>query len=190
MIYNNGGQRMPKISTHLHLALKLSQKIKISDLNSFYLGNAFPDCWNESDDNAKKYHYFKELSYECDLESFIKNEDINNFNFGHYFHLWVDNHISQVLLEYNYTNINKYDCIICDMPIIAFIIEELKQYTCIKKQYQALKNILSLESEPVPLYIVSIEKKKNYEEILDKLIDEFLNDDYIKEYEYYRSHRK
>ena len=43
---------MPKIHTHLALAMKLSQQININNLNAFLLGNAYPDIWDENIDEA------------------------------------------------------------------------------------------------------------------------------------------
>ena len=39
---------MPKVNTHLHMALKLCKVMCIKDLDSFLLGNAYPDCWETS----------------------------------------------------------------------------------------------------------------------------------------------
>ena len=56
---------MPKIHTHLHLALKLSKKINISDVDSFFLGSAYPDAWKTSTEKSLQYHYKKEAYEEC-----------------------------------------------------------------------------------------------------------------------------
>lgn len=161
---------MPNISTHLHLALKLSRKIEIKDLNAFYLGNAYPDQWKNSVEKSLDFHYKNTLSDICDCESFMKNEEMNDFNFGYYFHLWVDNHI----LEINTSDLTKYDCLICDMQVIYPIIMELKQESFTGKEYQAMQNILELEYMPLPLYMVTPDKRKRYEELLDQIVDEFL----------------
>ena len=163
---------MPKLNTHLHLAIKLSNKINIKDLNAFYLGNAYPDCWNVSIDQSIKNHYKKQINDLCDLESFKTNEEMNDFNLGYYFHLWIDNRI----LEVDTGDISKYDCMICDMQVIIPIIEQLKQFNYIDKELQSMNNILSLEKEPMPLYLVSNDKKNRYEEILDSLVNEFIEE--------------
>ncbi len=149
---------MPKISTHLHLAMKLSKKINITDLNSFYLGNAYPDCWNDSVEEGNRRHC------EADAEE-------SGFNLGWKFHLWVDNRMKDI----DTGDISKYDCMICDMPVIGHLIEELKQHAFVGKEAEAMNNILSLELEPIPLYLVPAEKMKRYEEMLDMLVDEFIS---------------
>lgn len=163
---------MPKINTHLHLAIKLSEKLNIQNLNSFYLGNAYPDCWNYSIDQSIQLHYKNEFNSLCNLELFKENEEMNDFNLGYYFHLWVDNHI----LNNDTEDISKYDCLICDMEVILPIIDQLRQLEPVDKEHQAMQNILTLESEPMPLYLVSRDKKKRYEEILDELILRFIEE--------------
>lgn len=161
---------MPKINTHLHLALKLNKVINICDLDSFLLGNAYPDCWSTSLEQSLVNHYKNDPSSLCNLELFKKFEKMDDFNFGYYFHLWVDNRI----LEVDVDDISKDDCLICDMEVITPIIQQLKQHSVIGKEYQSMQNILSLESEPLFSYSVSEDKKKRYEAILDMLIDEFV----------------
>lgn len=125
---------MPKVNTHLHIALKLSRIMDIKDLNSFLLGNAYPDCWTTSIEKSLCYHYKGEISSLCNLERFKRTEEKNDFNFGYYFHLWVDNRI----LEVDVGDISKYDCLICDMAMITPIIHQLKQLTVTDKKHQAL----------------------------------------------------
>lgn len=160
---------MPRINTHLHLALMLSKKRNIADMVSFYLGNAYPDCWGVSVKQGLLYHYKKELASLCDLNGFLQNEELDDFNLGYLFHLWVDNRI----LEVDTGDISKSDCLLCDMEVIAPVIEQLRQCEFTGREYQAMQNVLALESEPMPLYLVSDDKKKRYNEILDKLADEF-----------------
>lgn len=160
---------MPRINTHLHLASKLSEKIDIADLDSFFLGNAYPDCWSVSIEQALLLHYKNDPSALCNIEKFISSDDLNDFNLGYLFHLWVDNRI----LEADTKDISKTDCLICDWEAIVPIIRQLKQFSFTGERYQAMQNILSMESEPVPPYSVPEEKKKRYIEILDKLADEF-----------------
>ena len=160
---------MPRVSTHLHIALKLSNAICVKDLSSFLLGNAYPDCWKISIERSLCYHYKEDLSSLCDLERFKETEEMDDFGFGHYFHLWVDNRI----LGVDVNDISKNDCLICDMAVIAPVIQQLKQLEVTDKKYQSMKNILELESEPMPLYLVPEGKKKRYEAILDMLVDEF-----------------
>lgn len=161
---------MPKINTHLHLALKLSKIIDICDLTSFLLGNTYPDCWNTSFEQSLFNHYKSDPLSLCNLELFKKTEEKNDFNFGYYFHLWVDNRI----LGVDVSDISKEDCFICDMDVIAPMIQQLKQHVVIGKENQSMKNILSLESEPLPLHSVSEEKKNRYVAILDMLVEEFV----------------
>lgn len=161
---------MPKINTHLHIALKLSIATEIQDFDSFLLGNAYPDCWKTSVERSLRCHYKDDPSGPCDLERFRSTEEKDAFSFGHYFHLWVDNRISEV----DVGDISKYDCLICDMPVIAPTIQRLRQLTVTGKKHQALQNVLALESESMPLYLVPEEKQKRYHAILDMLADEFL----------------
>lgn len=163
---------MPKINTHLHLALLLSNKINISNLNSFYLGNAYPDCWKDSIEKSLQFHYKKDLNEPCNLNMFISKEERNDFNFGYYFHLWIDNHI----LEIDTGDISKYDCLICDMQSISPIIEQLKQFNYDGKEALAMQNILTLESEPMPLYLVSKDKINRYNNILNMLVNNFISE--------------
>ena len=160
---------MPKINTHLHLALKLSEKIQIENFHSFLLGNAYPDCWNMSAAEAMKKHYKDTLDNPCDMKRFRENEETNDFNLGYYFHLWVDNRILEIDLE----DISKYDCMICDMPVIGPIIQELQENEFTGKEYEAMQNIMTLESEPMPLYLVNPDKQERYNAILDGLVAEF-----------------
>lgn len=162
---------MPKISTHLHLALKLSKKINICNMDSFILGSAYPDCWNTSLEQSLVNHYKSDTSSLCNLELFEKDKQINDFNFGYYFHLWVDNRI----LEVNVEGISKDDCLICDMEMITPIIQQLKQHSVnSEEENQALNNILTLESERISSSFISEDKKKRYDDILNMLVDEFI----------------
>ncbi len=140
---------MMKISTHLHLALKLSERMCIEDRNDFWLGNSYPTY--------------------LDMESFKVCKEKNDFNLGHIFRLWIDNRMMSV----DFGEISMYDCMICDMPVIGPVIEELRQSEFSGKKAKAMSNILSLESEPMPLYLVPEEKKERYIRILDMLVEEF-----------------
>lgn len=121
---------MPRISTHLHLALKLYEKMQMEDKTAFFLGDNYSEI-----------------------------------------HAWIDEHIKEMELG----DITKYDCMICDMPIIGPLIEELRQGTYSGAEEAAMKKILSLETEPIPLYLVPDEKKLRYERILEILVDEAYN---------------
>ena len=163
---------MPKVNTHLHMALKLCKVMCIKDLDSFLLGNAYPDCWETSVEKSLCYHYKDELSSLCNLERFKRTAEMDDFNLGHYFHLWVDNRI----LEVDVGDISKYDCLICDMAVIAPIIHQLAQLTVSDKKRQALQNILALESEPIPLYLIPEEKKRRYDAILNMMVNKFVKE--------------
>lgn len=76
---------MPKINTHIHLALKVSKKINIHDIESFVLSNAYPDYV----DRLGEYHYKDNEDSECNLQKFLEIEELNDFNLGYYFHLWT-----------------------------------------------------------------------------------------------------
>ena len=76
---------MPKVNTHLHIALKLSEAMTIKDLDSFLLGNAYPDCWTTSSEKSLCYgeREFLSLGYSplsADkplLFSFLKRRNTN-----------------------------------------------------------------------------------------------------------------
>ena len=121
---------MPGISTHLHLALKLYEKMQMEDKTAFFLGDDYSEI-----------------------------------------HVWIDEHIKEMELG----DITKYDCMICDMPVIGPLIEELRQETYSGTEEEAMKKILSLETEPIPLYLVSEEKKLRYERILETLVEVVYN---------------
>ena len=160
---------MPKIHTHLSLALKLSKQVHINNLTTFLLGNAYPDIWDENIDDALHLHYKKDADSECDLKSFLNENDLNDeFNLGCYFHLWVDNEIRHIDL----LNISKYDCMIIDHEIIFPIIPALTASS--DKEKQALNNIYKLSNEPMPLYLVHHDKKQQYLDILDTLVNQFI----------------
>ncbi len=163
---------MPKITTHLHLALKLLDKISIKDKKAFLLGNAYPDCMYAGEEEFLSLHY-KDSRYSlCDLKKFKEQEKKNDFNLGYYFHLWTDNRIREV----DTGDISKYDCIICDIPVILPAVEELKKESFSGRKETAMGNILALESEAVPLIEVPDEKRKKYEEILDVLAEKFASE--------------
>ena len=160
---------MPKIHTHLALALKLSEQMNTNHLNGFLLGNAYPDIWDEDIDEAIHLHYKKDANNECNLTSFLKESDLSDdFHLGYYFHLWVDNEIKYIDL----LDVSKYDCMICDHEIISPIIPTLVANN--DKEKQALNNIYKLNNEPLPLYIVHHDKKEQYLYILDTLVDQFI----------------
>ena len=160
---------MPRIHTHLALALKLSEQININNLNAFLLGNAYPDIWDENINEAIHLHYKNDANSKCNLTSFLKDYNLSDaFNLGYYFHLWVDNEIKYM----NLLDISKYDCMICDNEILSPIIPNL--VACHDKEKQALNNIYKLNHEPMPLYLVHLDKKEQYHHILDTLVYHFI----------------
>ena len=161
---------MPKINTHLHAALELTKRMDVNNLESFYLGNVYPDCGNYSEEEQCLYHYKKDISRLCNIEMFIETEERNDFNLGYLFHLWFDNYILNVDVE----DISKYDCMICDMEVILPVIHELQKKEYAGKEAEAMQKILLLESEPIPLYLVPEHKKEKYTEMLNEAIDTFL----------------
>ena len=68
---------MPKISTHLHLALILSDVLKIRDLKSMMLGSAYPDVLDDKR-LFLSLHYKENCLASCDLKAFLK--DINQYD--------------------------------------------------------------------------------------------------------------
>ena len=163
---------MPNINTHLHAALKLSKKMEVKNLDTFYLGNVYPDCWDYSEEEQCLYHYKKDISRLCDIEKFMETKERNAFNLGYLFHLWLDNYILNVDMK----DISKYDCMICDMEVILPLILELQKKTFEGKEAQAMEKILALESEPMPLYLVPEHKKEKYIEILDEAVETFVDE--------------
>ena len=161
---------MPGINTHLHAALKLAEKINVLDLNSFYLGNVYPDCCLYSEEEHCKYHYKKDISRLCNLEKFVETEEMSDFNLGYLFHLWLDNYILHVDTE----DISRYDCMICDMELISPVIQNLKKKVYVGKEADAMQKILELEAEPLPLYLVPEHKKEKYIAILDEAATLFI----------------
>lgn len=160
---------MPRINTHLHLALKLSQRIRIDNLDSFFLGNAYPDCWHISMEQSLCNHYKSDPTGLCNLESFKREHGNNDFDLGYFFHLWIDNRI----LEVNTGNISKQDCMICDMEIIAPLIQRLKMGEFEGEELLAMQNISLMEAAPIPTLAVSDEKKVQYQNLLEMMADEF-----------------
>lgn len=163
---------MPSIYTHLHLALLFADKIELKNPTSFMLGNAYPDVWETSKEKALTYHYMNQENKQCDLSAFLKNEPMNDFNLGYFFHLWVDNYIQTI----NLMDINKYDCMICDIEVIASYIETIKKMSFQEKEKQSFLNILLLEKKPMPLYLVSSLKKENYKQILNSIVNTFIKE--------------
>ena len=163
---------MPKITTHLHLALKLLDKISIKDKKAFLLGNAYPDCAGVREEEFLSLHYKQSRYGLCNLEKFAEQEEKNDFNLGYYCHLWTDNRI----IEVDTGDISKYDCIICDIPVILPAVEELKKESFCGREETAMGNILALESEAVPLIEVTREKRKKYDEVLDGIADKFASE--------------
>lgn len=161
---------MPKIHTHLHLALLLQKKMKIANEHSFLLGTVYPDCFHVSVEKAKLLHYM--IEDNCDLSKFIQNKKWNYFTFGYYFHLWVDNYIQKMDLN----NITVSDCLLCDMEVIAPILQELLNVKYEGKEKEAQDNLTQLEKIPMPLYLVDEEKKKKYNLLLNEINEQFIKE--------------
>lgn len=160
---------MPKIHTHLHLAILLSEKIEIQNLEQMLLGSAYPDCWKTDERLSKELHYKETFEANCDLTVFLQMEDMDDFTLGYYFHLWVDNYIKQVDLQ----DITKHDCLICDMEMVFSYLSKLQNREYQGKEKLAMDNIILLEQEPMPLYLVSDEKKLRYHELLARIVTAF-----------------
>lgn len=168
---------MPRIHTHLNLALRLLKRIEITNSIPFLLGNAYPDCFEEDGDKAMRLHYKECREDECHLDVFLENEEKNDFNFGYYFHLWVDNYMKEV----DCLDISSSDCLICDMEEIRETILNLYRETYEGKELEAFHHIRRLESTPMPLYMVFEEKKDVYSHILDTIVDAFMEDNKYEE---------
>lgn len=163
---------MPKIHTHIHLGVLLSQKIKIENLESFLLGNAYPDCWKEDEILAMMLHYKDDVNEQCDFNKFLSNEPKDDFHFGYYFHLWVDHYMKCVDVQ----DITYYDCLICDMEEILSYLTDMNQQGLSQKEKIAMNHMRELERQSMPLYLVSDEKKERYLKLLDWIVDRFIKE--------------
>ena len=153
---------MPKISTHLHLALILSDVLKIRDLKSMMLGSAYPDVLDDKR-LFLSLHYKENCLASCDLKAFLKDNGIRDvFDLGYFFHLYCDNKIEQ----YDLKDINQYDALIFDMQKVSPHSNLFKTRAQDERESLALKNIQALDKEPMPLYIPDLLKKESYEKIL------------------------
>lgn len=165
---------MPSVNTHLHLALLATKKLLVNDTDAFLLGNAYPDQWDLSEYKSVLLHYKNTAEGECNLDKFLLCENRDDFTLGYYFHLWCDEYVKGIELE----DLTKYDRLICDMEVLIPVIYALNNKTYTGKYQQAMDNILTLEREPMPLYLVSPSKKEKYIAVLENIVESF-----IKEYE-------
>ncbi len=160
---------MPKISTHINLALKLFEKLDIENETAFLLGSAYADCGYKDRRQMLKNHYKNTPEDFCNLKAFLKENVLDDFNFGWYFHLWTDNRIRHMDLE----DISDYDRVIFDMPRVQPVVLKLAEKEFCGREKQALENILDMANRPVPLYLPSEEKAEKYKEILNNLAARF-----------------
>lgn len=160
---------MPKIQTHLHLGIIYLNQFAIKNENAFLLGCSYPDNWYLDEADALKRHYKNENTSPCDLNSFLQKHDLkDDFNFGYYFHLWLDNEINTVETD----GISMYDCLLSDHDVIYSYIQSLHGDN--ELQNQALKNIQYALNQPLPLYLVPTDKVNKYKKILNLLITKFV----------------
>ena len=89
-----------------------------------------------------------------------------DFTRGKAFGQWAQGKICRM-------DIAKYDAMICDMEAILPLVERLREGKYQGEKQQALENILALEQEPVPLYLVCPEQKIKYAASLERLAEEF-----------------
>ncbi len=162
---------MPKISTHLHLALKILEKLDIQNETAFLLGNAYRDCWYKDEEAAVKNHYKSRPQSACDLKRFLKENTLDDFNLGWYFHLWTDNRFK--ILDTG--DISGYDRVICDMPVVHPLLQKLQQMEFSGREKQAVENIRNMANQPVPLYMVDRDKSARYEAILENVSAQFVS---------------
>lgn len=169
---------MPKIHTHLHLGCLLNDLIHIEDFDSFQLGNVYPDCFGFSEEEAIKRHFKANMNVSCNLNELIKLAPWDSFTLGYYFHLWVDNYVLHIDLK----NITKSDCLICDMEVIHDVINELSHKTFKEKELEAMRIVHLLDVMPMPLYLVDVNTKNTYKQILSDIINAFIteNQKYLK----------
>ena len=142
---------MLKVNTYLRLGIKLSERIKIEDISSLLLGLAYFEIGEGEKDKAI--------------------ED-NDFSLGCRFRLWIDGFAKTV----NFEDVNEYDRLICDMPVIISYIEDIKERKLSGKELRAFQKVIALEHQPMPLYLVSIEKSARYSRILDNIVDNFVGE--------------
>ena len=81
---------------------------------------------------------------------------LNNPEENESFKIWIEVNWNQL----DFGDISKYDRMICDMPVVGPTVEDPEV-------------IQKLESEPMPLYLVSEEKRERYEILLYKIIAEY-----------------
>lgn len=166
---------MPKLSTHLNLALILGKKLNIQDLRSLFLGAVYPDALDD-EDLFLKLHFKNNVKDLCDLKVFLsKIKTRDEFSLGYFFHLYLDN----VYESYDFKDIRQYDVLICDMQRVIPFLDLIKEDTDNPKEKRALQNIKRLDREPMPLYMVFKERAMAYEEILEKIVDDFLKTEYL-----------
>ena len=142
---------MLKVNTYLRLGIKLSERIRIEDISSLLLGLA----------------YFE--SGEGEKDKAIEDDD---FSLGCRFRLWIDDFAKTV----NFEDVNEYDRLICDMPVIISYIENIKERKLSGKELRAFQKVIALEHQPMPLYLVSVEKSARYSRILDDIVDNFVGE--------------
>lgn len=160
---------MPKIQTHLHLGIIYLNQFEIKDENAFLLGCSYPDKWHLNKEDALKRHYKNESTSPCHLDSFLKDYNLqDDFNLGYYFHLWLDNEIKTVETD----GISMYDCLLSDHDVIYSFVQSLHADN--ELQAQALENIHYALNQPLPLYLVPIDKVNKYKKILNLLITKFV----------------
>ena len=142
---------MLKVNTYLRLGIKLSERIRIEDISSLLLGLA----------------YFESGAGEKD-----KAIEEGDFSLGCRFRLWIDDFAKTV----NFEDVNEYDRLICDMPVIISYIEDIKERKLSDKELLAFQKVIALEHQPMPLYLVSVEKSARYSRILDNIVDNFVGE--------------
>ena len=142
---------MLKVNTYLRLGIKLSERIRIEDISSLLLGLAYFESGEGEKDKA-----FEE----------------GDFSLGCRFRLRIDDFAKTV----NFEDVNEYDRLICDMPVIISYIENIKERKLSGKELRAFQKVIALEHQPMPLYLVSVEKSARYSRILDNIVDNFVGE--------------
>lgn len=160
---------MPRLHTHLHLSKIFLEQYPMKNPDSFLLGNIYPDQFEDSE-KMMHDHYKNNIEDDCNLSQFLNEKNLDDFNMGFYFHLWVDNKIKTI----NLYDITKQDCLICDMDAIFPIIEDLKSKSFTGIEKEAFEHLHQLDHIPMLLYIVSKDKQEKYEKILHQLVSDFI----------------
>ena len=152
---------MLSVSTCLHLALKLGEVINEDNTDMLLLGSAYQYSANEAEPEQNVINAYKEYKSAENSEK--------AFALGCLFRVWLDAECGNISMK----NINKYDKLICDMEAVIPAVYRLKEKSFEGRAEEAMRNILALENEPMPLYLVPGKKKNRYVKKLKSIAKSF-----------------